>query len=125
MARQSDIPTKVRNESGYTESQKSRTDLPTNPSGLTDRLPALHPDPMDSPEISVRVGGRKVLTLEQLAARYDMTVPAVERMLSRAGLKGVKVGRVYDPAATDAAKNSRPGYGAPGVPKPHRPPVAE
>lgn len=115
----------IRNESGSTERQNRRTDFLPRLSRLTDRLRALHPDHMDSPEISVRIGGREALTVEQLAARYDMSVPAVDRMLSRAGLKGVKVGRVYDPVATDAAKNSRPGYGAPGVPKPHRAPAAE
>jgi hypothetical protein len=78
------------------------------------------------PKLVIMAGEIRMLTLQDIAEQAGLTYEAARKLVSRARIEPVaRIGNVYDPAAVQAALDSRPGYGAPGRPKPHRPPVAE
>lgn len=65
-------------------------------------------------------------TLEQAARERDMGYDALRKAAERASVEPIpdaKVGNsdLYAVAELDAALERRPGRGAPGVPRPHRP----
>jgi hypothetical protein len=74
----------------------------------------------------ITAGKTRMLTLHDIAEQNGLTYEAARKLVSRARIEPAgRIGNVYDPAAVRAALDSRPGYGAPGRPKPHRPPTAE
>jgi hypothetical protein len=74
--------------------------------------------------IEIKVGGRDAMTPEQVADLSGVSPNAVRMLIKRLGLQPVaRLGVVYDRAAIEAMLESRPGRGAPGVPRPHRPPA--
>jgi len=78
---------------------------------------------MDSPELRVTRGGRRALTVQQLAAETGLSIAAVYKLINRAGLDGELVGKVYDRAEALAAIRNRPGTGRPGQPRPRKEPA--
>ena len=76
--------------------------------------------------IRITIDGKLVLTVEQAAARYSIGSSSMRAALTRLGdsvspaayLDGRKP--LYLATELDAAMKSRPGRGAPGVPRPHR-----
>lgn len=81
--------------------------------------------PMDLPEIAVTVNGRRMLRIEDIAARAGITHDAAYSIVSRAKKRpDARIGNVYDEAEVELLLRDRPGKGGPGVPRPHRPPTA-
>lgn len=80
-----------------------------------------------SPRIRITVDGKLALTVEQAAARLGVPPKTLSGELTRyknailpvAELDGRK--KLYLQKDVDAWWASRPGKGAPGKPKPHRP----
>jgi hypothetical protein len=76
--------------------------------------------------IQIMVDGREALTPEQVADLAGISPNAVRMLIKRLNVQPVaRLGMVYDRAGVEAMLESRPGRGAPGVPRPHRPPAAE
>lgn len=72
--------------------------------------------------IEIKVNGREALTPEQVADLAGISPNAARMLIKRLRLDHVaRVGVVYDRAAVEAMLESRPGRGAPGVPRPHKP----
>jgi hypothetical protein len=76
--------------------------------------------------LKIMLNGREVLTAGQVAELAGIKTSGARMLIKRAGLRAVdEIGAVYDRAAIEAALESRPGRGAPGQPRAHRPPTAE
>lgn len=81
-----------------------------------------------SPRIRITVDGKPALTVEQAAERKGVGASTMRGELTRhrraikpvAELDGRK--KLYLEADIDSFWDARPGRGAPGIPKPHRPP---
>lgn len=75
----------------------------------------------------ITVNGKPALTVEQAAARYGLVPSSMRAVLSRAGIAdqedAMLDGRkpLYLVTRLDAVMASRPGRGAPGVARTHRP----
>jgi len=80
------------------------------------------------PIVRITVDGKLALTVEQAGARYGLNPGPMRVQLTRFGSQVEPVtyldGRkpLYLAAVLDALMNARPGKGAPGVPRPHKPP---
>lgn len=82
---------------------------------------------MPPPRIRITVDGKPALTIEQAAERLGVPISTLSGELTRykaviqpvAALDGKK--KLYLQSQVDAWWATRPGKGAPGVPKPHRP----
>lgn len=78
------------------------------------------------PPKRIIMDGREVLNTEQIAARLGRSPNAVRQLIKRTDprIQPVEdIGVVYDAAAIEAMIETLPGRGAPGRPKPHRPPT--
>jgi hypothetical protein len=93
---------------------------------LTSKLRCLTLATVDQLDVHITVNGRPAITSGEIARRADIDPSAVHSLIRRAGLQpAARLGYVYDEAEVDRLLATRPGRGAPGRPKPHRPPVAE
>jgi hypothetical protein len=115
LALQPDKPIGLRNELGSTERHTDRTNY-------TGGVPP-------TVEITVVTAGGERLpacTIEQAARDRGMGYDSLRKAVARAGVQAIpdaKVGNseLYAIADITAALDRRPGRGAPGVPRPHRP----
>lgn len=76
-------------------------------------------------KIRITVDGKLALTIEQAAERYGVALGSMRSTLSRLGVTSITKfdGRkpLYLATELDRIMRNRPGRGAPGVPRAHRP----
>ena len=80
------------------------------------------------PDIRITVDGHRALTVDLAAAEFGLTHDAMRKALDHAGVQPIKGARLwrlplYSSKAIRAVLASRKGRGAPGVPRPHKPPA--
>lgn len=82
---------------------------------------------MQPQQLTIRYGGRPVTTVDLAAAEHGISPDAMGKFLRRAGIEPIpeRIGRIPLYYVTDVrqAIKDRPGRGAPGVPRPHKPPT--
>jgi hypothetical protein len=79
------------------------------------------------PDIRITVDGRRAFTVDLAAAEFGLSHDAMRKALDRAAVQPLdaRLWRqpLYPAKDVRAALSNRKGRGAPGVPRPHKPPA--